>query len=93
MKSGMGRALLSGVALLALFGTAHAADIATKMPLKGPVPAPVYDWSGFYLGGYYGSSWSQSRASTPNHNEPGAAAGAVDINTTGFGAGVTAGYN
>jgi hypothetical protein len=42
MKNGMGRALLSGAALLALLGTAQAADMATKMPLKAPpAAAPV----------------------------------------------------
>jgi hypothetical protein len=44
MRNRMGRAVLSGVALLALFGAAQAADIATKMPLKAPpVAAPAYD--------------------------------------------------
>ena len=94
MKNRIGRALVSGAALFALVGSAHAADMATKMPRKAPpMPTPAYDWSGFYLGGYYGASWSQSRASTPNLNEPGAAAGAVDVNTTGLSAGITAGYN
>jgi len=92
MRNRMGRAVLSGVAPFALVGTAHAADMATKMPDKAP-PAPVYDWSGFYLGGYYGSSWSQSNASTPPPIVGFGAAGSVDINTTSSTGGVTAGYN
>jgi outer membrane immunogenic protein len=92
MKNVLGRALSGGVALFALVGTAHAADMATKMPVKAP-PAPVYDWSGFYLGGYYGSSWSQSNASTPPPIVGFGAAGSVDINTTSSTGGVTAGYN
>jgi outer membrane immunogenic protein len=95
MRNRMGRAVLSGVALLALFGAAQAADIATKMPLKAPpVAAPAYDWSGFYLGGYYGASWSQSSASTPNFVAAGVpATGNVDLNSKSATAGVTAGYN
>ena len=76
------------VGAVALIGCAHAADLAAKFPAKAPVPLPAYDWSGFYLGGYYGSSWSQSDASTPNFT-----GGTVDINSTSFTAGVTAGYN
>jgi outer membrane immunogenic protein len=94
MKNGTGRVLLSGVALLALFATAHAADMATKIPLKAPpAPTPAYDWSGFYLGGYYGASWSQSNASTPAPFVGNANPGGVDINSSSWTAGVTAGYN
>jgi outer membrane immunogenic protein len=93
MKNRMRRVLLSGAALLALLGTAQAADMATKMPVKAPpVPAPAYDWSGFYLGGYYGESWSQSNVSTPVP-VGNAAPGSVDLNTTSSTGGVTAGYN
>jgi outer membrane immunogenic protein len=94
MKNGMRRILLSSAALLALFGSAQAADMATKMPVKAPpVSTPAYDWSGFYLGGYYGASWSHSRASTPLLSDPGAQAGDIDINSSSYTAGVTAGYN
>jgi outer membrane immunogenic protein len=84
---------LSGAALLAFIGGAHAADMATgmatKMPVKAPVvPAPAYDWSGFYLGGYYGGSLSQSNASTPK-----AETGSVDLNSSSTTVGITAGYN
>jgi outer membrane immunogenic protein len=98
MKDRM-RILLSGAALLAFIGGAHAADMATKMPVKAPpVPTPAYDWSGFYLGGYIGNSWSQSNASTPppfaaTRASAGAQPGSIDLNTTGWTGGVTAGYN
>ncbi len=39
-----------GLSLLALDGTAVAAD----MPLKAPAFKAVYDWTGFYLGGHVG---------------------------------------
>src|SRR3954453_13274890 len=52
----MKKILLAGSALLslALLGTAvQAADIA-------PVPAPMYDWSGFYVGVNAGVAWNNS---------------------------------
>jgi high affinity Mn2+ porin len=52
-------ALLAGVAVLALAsGSARAADDA--MPIKAPPPPPAYDWTGFYLGGHFGSAWGNS---------------------------------
>jgi outer membrane immunogenic protein len=88
-----------GIAALALIGgamigSAHAADMAAKMTLKAPpAPTPGYDWSGFYLGGYYGASWSHSNASTPVPTEFGAEPGSVDINTSSYTAGIAAGHN
>ncbi len=49
MQKRMGRVLLSGAALLALLGTAQAADMATKIPLKAP-PAPAQSWYGALRG-------------------------------------------
>jgi outer membrane immunogenic protein len=57
------------------------------MPVKAAPPAPVYDWNGFYIGGYYGTSIEQSRATSS------ANAGAVELNDTGISGGVTLGYN
>ncbi len=49
--------LVSSIAALALIGTpALAADIAFKAP--PPAPAPVYGWTGFYIGGNVGYGWS-----------------------------------
>jgi high affinity Mn2+ porin len=47
---------LIGCALgaLALDGSARAADLPVRMPLKAQRLQPVYDWSGFYLGGHFG---------------------------------------
>jgi outer membrane immunogenic protein len=42
-------------------GPATAAD----MLVKAPPPAPVYSWTGFYLGGNIGYSWGNS---DPNVN-------------------------
>ncbi|NVO15649.1 MAG: porin family protein [Rhodoplanes sp.] len=83
----MKRMLLAGAASLALVGAAAAADLPARMPLKAPPPAPVYNWTGFYVGAYYATSIAQSRASSNRF------AGDAEVNDTGISAGVTAGYN
>lgn len=88
--------IVIAAAIIALMEVpASAADMAVKAAPKAIATAPVYNWSGFYLGGYYGASWSQSNASTPNFFGGGIApiTGSVDINSTSYTAGVTAGYN
>ncbi len=40
--------------LLATCSVAMAADLSPKFPIKAPVPAAVYDWTGFYVGGHFG---------------------------------------
>jgi high affinity Mn2+ porin len=52
-----------GLSLIALDGRAGAAD----MPLKAPVPAAVYSWTGFYIGGHVGyaagkTNWTATEA-------------------------------
>ena len=50
-----------GIALLALTlpaGAAAAADLPTKAPIyKAPVVAPLYSWTGLYVGVNVGGSW------------------------------------
>ena len=47
--------LLAGAALAAISaGSAFAADLA----VKAVAPAPVYNWSGVYIGGVIGGGWS-----------------------------------
>jgi outer membrane immunogenic protein len=46
--------------------SASAADMAARAPYtKAPVIAPVYDWSGFYVGGDVGGQWSDIGISSP----------------------------
>ena len=61
-----GRWLASAaVAALIVAGPASAADL----PLKAPkLVAPVWTWSGFYLGGHGGYGWS--RDSLASNNDP-----------------------
>ena len=50
----------SGLLVLGLAVSAEAADLPVA-PVKAPPPivVPVYDWSGFYIGGNGG--WGESR--------------------------------
>jgi outer membrane immunogenic protein len=44
--------------VLAVSGSAFAADIAVKAPL--PAPTPVYSWTGWYVGGNLGASFGHA---------------------------------
>jgi outer membrane immunogenic protein len=58
----MKKFLLAAVGLVALgmAAPASAADLPAKVYTKAPavVPIPIYDWSGFYIGGNAGYGWS-----------------------------------
>jgi outer membrane immunogenic protein len=58
----MKKLLLAGVASTALFGgSALAADLR-RPAYTPPPPAPVYNWSGCYIGGYVGGAWNEQDA-------------------------------
>ena len=80
--------LLGGAALMFTAGVAVAADLP-RAPAYKAAPAVARDWSGFYLGGYWGSSIGQSSATTPG----GLALGSVDISQKSWTAGATVGLN
>ena len=48
--------------ILAASGSAFAADMARKRPVKAPPPppAPVYTWTGWYVGGNVGYGWGNA---------------------------------
>jgi outer membrane immunogenic protein len=55
----MRKILIAAAVLGATVVSAAAADMAVKAPYtKAPELAPVYDWSGFYIGGDLGGQWS-----------------------------------
>jgi outer membrane immunogenic protein len=56
----MKKIVLTATAFVAMAAPAFAADLAAR-PVKAPPPmmAPIYDWTGFYIGGNGG--WGESR--------------------------------
>jgi outer membrane immunogenic protein len=55
----MKRLLLGSVGLVALIaaGSANAADVPAYGPPPPPVLVPIYNWTGFYVGGNIGGAW------------------------------------
>src|SRR5580700_10822406 len=86
--------LLGSAALFVLAGAANAADMPVKIPVKAP-PVITYDWTGFYVGGYFGNSVEEVRARTdPPGNPAGTRVGQFNVNSMGaLTAGGTVGYN
>ncbi len=60
----MNRFAVVGAGLLSIFavsGSASAADLAARPYTKAPaIVAPIYDWSGFYIGINGGGAWSHN---------------------------------
>ncbi len=59
----MKKFLLGTVALVALGAApAMAADMAARPYMKAPpaMMAPIYNWTGFYVGGHVGGAWAGS---------------------------------
>src|SRR5438045_3418383 len=57
----MKKFLLATVALVALAAPALGADMGARSYSKAPVyAAPLYNWTGFYLGGHLGGAFSGS---------------------------------
>jgi outer membrane immunogenic protein len=75
------RAIIIVGAVLGSLTAAHAADMA----VKGPMPAPVSNWTGMYIGGFAGGSWANATAAT--------FAVPTTFHDSGFIGGVYLGYN
>lgn len=60
--------LTAAFAAMAGVSSASAADMAPRPYTKAPTLAPVYNWTGFYVGGNAGYSWGRSRTDTSYFN-------------------------
>jgi opacity protein-like surface antigen len=88
MKSGLYILLTSAISALALSQTASAADKLVKAPIyKAPIVAPVYNWTGLYVGGNVGGAWSGIMLTDNN------VGASLNPGGTGFIGGAQAGYN
>jgi outer membrane immunogenic protein len=55
----MKKLLLASVGVVAMATAATAADLPARMPVKAPAyVAPLYNWTGFYLGAHLGWGWA-----------------------------------
>jgi outer membrane immunogenic protein len=87
--------LLSAAALAVLtVGYANAADLPAAPAYKAPpgLIVPVYDWTGFYIGGHIGESWAVTNSSTIN-SVTGAFVGSGSDNRSDFHGGGQVGYD
>ncbi len=100
----MKKFLLATVALSALAAApAVAADLAARPSTKAPalIPAPIYNWTGFYIGANAGYGFSDRDTITTtgqvlanvNNVIGGARPGSVNLNRDGFVGGGQIGYN
>jgi outer membrane immunogenic protein len=75
--------LLASVSIAALFivSEASAADLAVKTPRPMMVPAPVYSWTGCYVGVHVGWGWGHQRhnQTTPFSGSSGGLAGVASL--------------
>jgi outer membrane immunogenic protein len=92
---------VSAGAILALSGSAFAADLPARMPVKAPMVAPVWSWTGYYVGVNAGYGFSRDREIQTTGQVPanvatvadGARPPFVNLDPSGFIGGGQIGYN
>ena len=69
----MKKFLIGAVALITLTGTAaSAADLPARTYTKAPsMPAAIYNWTGFYIGGHIGGDWRNNNNTVFGNNNNG----------------------
>lgn len=59
----MRKMILALTSIAAFSGSAMAADMAAKAPAyKAPPPVAIYNWTGFYIGGFVGGAFADGNA-------------------------------
>jgi outer membrane immunogenic protein len=83
--------LLASAGAMALAGSAFAADLPSRAPPPVYVPpAPIFTWTGFYIGGQVGYGWGQNNVSFGDNFGD---YGTFNYNTSGVIGGAHVGYN
>jgi outer membrane immunogenic protein len=82
--------------LIATTAAGSAADMAMKAPYAAP--APIWSWTGFYIGGHVGAGWGTTESTLSTVSAPGFPAAAVNLpiaqnSRSGFLGGGQIGYN
>ena len=94
-------AALAAVSVIGFASVASAADLPVKAPAyKAPIAAPVYNWTGFYIGGNVGGGWGTTNIGYVA-NDPmsavffsgGGTPNVSSVKTSGALGGVQLGYN
>ena len=63
----MSRVFAVGMAVALFGGSAWAADLTYKAPVKAePAAAPAFSWTGCYVGGHVGGGWGTRDISRPS---------------------------
>ena len=82
----MKKLLLASAAVAALASGAHAADLGVqRVAVDAAIVAPVFNWTGFYLGAHIGYGWANSNWSATGLP--------IGVNPKGVFGGLQAGYN
>jgi outer membrane immunogenic protein len=85
------RILMASVGAMALAGSAFAADLPSRAPPPVYVPpAPIFTWTGVYIGGQIGYAWGKNNVSFDDNFGDYAA---FSYNTSGVIGGAHVGYN
>jgi outer membrane immunogenic protein len=100
-RRSMKKLFLISTALVAFAGASpvFAADLSAAPVYKGPVaaPVPMYNWSGFYIGGNLGGEWLSSQTSILTQFTPTDAyrvgTSLNQLNTSAFVGGAQGGFN
>mgnify|MGYP001195934236 CR=1 FL=1 len=98
------RRILLGIVAIGVLSAppALATDMAVKAPPPVPAPAPIFSWTGFYIGGNAGGAWERESNSLVVTNNLFFAAGAIPginasgsqtLHSSGFSGGGQVGYN
>jgi outer membrane immunogenic protein len=82
--------LLSSAVIMLVAQAASAADSSHVPTYKAPITAPVYNWTGLYVGGNVGLGWGKD---TADYSLNGVPIGSDSLGLSGIIGGFQAGYN